>query len=159
MPQADNDSLTTNMPKPDFIENRNRYHVFADVTTRWNDNDDYGHVNNAVYNTWMDTAVTEYFRAYWPKLPNTSVIPVAAETKMIFHRAITHPEQIQTGFRVEQIGRSSVRCGVGIFVREEVTAAAWGHMVHVWVDRQTNKAVEIPDDVRNGLHLALTPDT
>lgn len=147
--------LDRTMSKPKHIETRADYRVFSELTTRWKDNDVYGHVNNAEYNSWMDTAVTQFFRRHWSELPNTPIIPVAGETRLSFHRPISHPADVQTGFRVEHIGNSSVRCGVGVFVKGEDAAAAWGHMIHVWVDRETNQAVPIPDIVRSGLQTAL----
>ncbi|MCP4507457.1 MAG: acyl-CoA thioesterase [Fuerstiella sp.] len=143
------------MPKPQLIETRERYSVFSTVTTRWKDNDVYGHVNNAVYNAWMDTAVTEFFRKHEPQLPDTPLIPVGVETHLTFHRSISHPDEVETGFRVVQIGGRSVRCDVGIFSRGVTEAAAWGYMIHVWVDRETNQAVPIPDRIRQGLESAL----
>ena len=143
------------MPKPETIETRDRYGVFSRVTTRWKDNDVYGHINNAVYNVWMDTAVTEFFREHWPGFPDTSIAPFAAETLVTFYRSMSHPADVETGFRVDRIGRSSVQCGVGIFLCGEDTAYAWGHMTHVWVDQESNEAVPIPDEVRRGLESAL----
>ena len=144
------------MPKPQRIESRDRYYLFATVTTRWKDNDVYGHVNNTVYNSWMDTAVTEYFRQLCPEFPEAPLVPVAAETHFTFRVSISHPHDVETGFRVERIGNSSVRCGVGIFSRGENDAVAWGHMVHVWVDTLSNRSVPIPEDIRRGLELAMT---
>ena len=143
------------MPKPQLIETRERYSIFSVVTTRWKDNDAFGHVNNAVYNAWMDTAVTQFFRAHEPGLPETPLIPVGVESHLTFHRSISHPDEVETGFRVERISNRSVRCGVGIFSRGEIEAAAWGHMIHVWVARETNLAVAIPDKIRVGLESAL----
>lgn len=143
------------MPKSKQIETRERYRIFANLTTRWKDNDVYGHINNAVYNAWMDTAVTDFFRTHWPEISKTPIIPVAAETLFTFHQSIVHPANVETGLRVDRLGKSSVCCGVGIFVHGQPEAAAWGHMVHVWVDRETNKPVPIPDVVRRGLELAV----
>ncbi|MCP4171775.1 MAG: acyl-CoA thioesterase [Fuerstiella sp.] len=143
------------MPKPQLIETRERYSIFSMVTTRWKDNDVYGHVNNAVYNAWMDTAVTEFFREHHPGFPDTRLIPVGAETHLTFHRSISHPAEVETGVRVENIGSRSAKCGVGIFTRDQPEAAAWGHMIHVWVDRNTNQAVSIPEYVRRALESAL----
>ena len=140
---------------PRETETRTNYRIFADVSTRWKDNDVYGHINNAVYNAWMDTAVTDCFRTYWPEIPETSIIPVAAETFVTFHKSIVHPSNVETGLRVDRIGSSSVRCGVGIFLRGEGEARAWGHMVHVWVDKQSNRPIPIPDAVRDGLRAVL----
>ncbi len=143
------------MPKPQHIETRDRYLVFSAVTTRWKDNDVHGHVNNAVYNAWMDTAVTQFFREHRPGLLDTHSIPVAVETFFTFHRSVAHPADLETGFRVERIGNSSVRCGVGVFIHGESQAAAWGHMIHVWVEKESDRAVPIPDEVRRGLESAL----
>ncbi|MDG1894956.1 MAG: thioesterase family protein [Fuerstiella sp.] len=147
------------MSKPQLIETRQRYSIFSMVTTRWKDNDVYGHVNNAVYNAWMDTAVTQFFREHHSGFPDSPLIPVGAETHLTFHRSISHPDEVETAFRVERIGSSSVKCGVGIFSRGETEAAAWGHMIHVWVNRETNQAVPIPDAMRQALESALMLDT
>ena len=127
------------------------YCRFSVVTTRWMDNDVFGHINNAVYNAWMDTAVTECFRAYCPGIPDSASIPVVAETLITFYRSIIHPAEVETGVRVDRIGNSSVCCGAGIFIQGEQEAAAWGHMIHVWVDRESNKPVPIPAEIRSGL--------
>ena len=103
----------------------------------------------------MDTAVTQFFREHHPGFPDTPLIPVGAETHLTFHRSISHPDEVETGFRVERVGNRSVTCGVGIFSRGETEAAAWGHMIHVWVDRETNQAVPIPDEIRQALKSAL----
>lgn len=145
------------MPKPQLIETRPRFVVFNRITTRWKDNDVFGHVNNAVYNSWMDTAVTDFFRHLNSGFPTSDRIPVCAETRLTFHRSICHPADVETGLRVEHIGTSSVRCGVGIFVRGNDDAQAWGHMIHVWVHRQSTTAVPIPEHIRDGLQEVLRP--
>jgi acyl-CoA thioester hydrolase len=147
------------MPNLPQNVSRDNYRVFADVTTRWKDNDVYGHINNAVYNAWMDTAVTEFFRQYWPEMPNTPIIPVAVETLFTFGRSIAHPADVETAFRVERIGNSSVQCGVGVFLKGDDEPAGWGHMTHVWVDRETNQSVPIPAEVRRGLESVLVAES
>ncbi len=139
------------MAKPKIVETRQRYRIFASVSTRWRDNDIYGHINNAVYNSWMDTAVTNRFHEFQPDFPHSRIIAIAAETHLVFRRSLTHPVEAETGFRVSRLGNSSLTCEVGIFLSGEEEAAAWGHMVHVWVDRSTNKPVPIPNPVRKGL--------
>ncbi len=143
------------MPQDREIETRKRYTVFADVTTRWNDNDVYGHINNAIYNEWMDTAITNQFRKHLTGYPNTPIIPVAAETYLTFRKSIAHPADVETGFRVKRLGNRSVVCEIGIFAKGASEASAWGHMIHVWVDRETNQSVPIPDSVREGLSASI----
>ena len=142
------------MPRPELIETRERFVVFGTQATRWKDNDAWGHVNNAVYNSWIDTAITNHLWSVFPEFGSSQVIPVAAETKVTFHAPICHPAQIVTGFRVEHLGNSSMRCCVGVFEGTQTTASAWGHMVHVWIDRQTNQSVQIPGAIREELRKA-----
>lgn len=132
-------------------ETRDGYKRFAEVTTRLKDNDERGHIHNAVFMSWIDTAVTNQFRVHLPEFPLGSLIAVAVETRVVYNCSISHPAEVETGFRVNRIGNSSVNCGVGIFLRGADEAAAWGHMIHVWVDRESNKPVAIPAPVREGL--------
>ena len=136
------------MAKPSVIERRSGYRVFFPATTRWKDNDVYRHINNAVYNEWMDTAITSMFLQTWLDLNDAPIIPVAVETRMTFRRPIVHPAQVETGWRVDQIGNRSVQCGVGVFLAGEDEACAWGHMIHVFVEQASNQSVPIPDPVR-----------
>jgi acyl-CoA thioester hydrolase len=140
------------MPKPEQAETRSRYQVFQPITTRWSDNDIYGHINNAVYHLFIDTTVTRYFMRHGLADVRTApIIAVAAETGCTFRRPLTHPVEIEAGLRVDRIGTSSVRSGVGIFRKGEDEAAAWGHIVHVFVDRTSNRAVPIPPHIRHAL--------
>jgi acyl-CoA thioester hydrolase len=133
-------------------ENRQSYKVFVPLSTRWQDNDIFGHVNNVVYYSYIDTAVTNYYTEQAQQdLTASLVIPIAAETKCTFKRSIKHPVQIEAGLRADRIGNTSVQVGVGIFVRGEANACAWGYMVHVFVDRVTNRPVPIPSAVRAAL--------
>ena len=54
-----------NDPKPakPQPEPRSSYRAFRTISTRWMDNDAYGHVNNVVYYSWFDTVVNEYLIA------------------------------------------------------------------------------------------------
>jgi acyl-CoA thioester hydrolase len=63
---------------------------------------------------------------------------------------------LEAGLRVEHLGRSSVRYGIGLFARGEAPAAAEGWFVHVFVDRETRKSTPIPERLRAALE-ALTP--
>ena len=143
------------MPRPDLIETRDRYRVFTPVTTRWRDNDVFAHVNNGVYSSWIDTAVTAYFLSHWLRPADSPIIPIAVETKCTFRKPISHPAAVETGLRVEHIGTSSIRSGVGVFAGAEADASAWGHMVHVLVNRATNRPVPIPADIRASLEAIL----
>jgi acyl-CoA thioester hydrolase len=52
------------------------------------------------------------------------------------------------GLRVARLGNTSVRYEVGLFRGDAQDAAAQGHFVHVYVDRETRRPVPLPDALR-----------
>lgn len=131
---------------------RSEYAVFATISTRWSDNDIYGHVNNAVYYLWFDTAVNEYLiRAGALDIHSGEVIGLVVETGCAYFAPAAFPDTIFAGVRVDHIGTSSVRYAVGLFRNDDVEAAAAGHFTHVYVDRTTRRPVALPDRLRTTL--------
>jgi acyl-CoA thioester hydrolase len=122
------------------------------LPTRWMDNDIYGHVNNALYYAFFDTAINQYLIAEGGLDINGSrVIGLAAETHCQFMQALAFPEVVEVGLRVGKLGNSSVRYELAIFKESETQAAATGYFVHVFVDRETRRAVPIPPKIRTAL--------
>lgn len=125
---------------------------FADITTRWIDNDAYGHINNVVYYEFFDTVVNGYLLAQGVlDIADGPVIGLVVETKCNYFRSIAFPDQIRAGLRVAKLGTSSVTYDVGIFRNDEDTASAQGHFVHVYVDRASNKPVPLPTALKQAL--------
>ena len=126
-------------------------HLLA-IPTRWIDNDVYGHVNNATYYAFFDTAINEYLIAAGGlDIHAGRVVGFAAETHCQFLRPIAFPETVEVGLRVARLGSSSVRYELAIFKRGEELAAAVGHFVHVFVDRDAGRSVAIPARIRTAL--------
>lgn len=125
------------------------YRWFHEITTRWMDNDVFQHVNNVVYFSWFDTAVT-----YWEmttgvvNLLEGPVHCVVAEVQCRYHSSVSWPDRVSVGVRVARIGGSSVRYELGVFRNEEDLAAAEGHFIHVFVERGKQKPAPIPDESR-----------
>ena len=119
------------------------------ITTRWMDNDVYGHVNNVVYYSFFDTVVNATLIDQKLLDPATSlVIGLVVETSCRYSAPLGFPEDVDAGLRVARIGTSSVRYEVGLFRAGDALAAAEGHFVHVYVDRQTRRSVSLPPDLR-----------
>ncbi len=130
-------------------DTRTCYVHFSRITTRWNDNDVYGHVNNVVYYSYFDTVVNKFLidgRSL--DLQQSSIVGLVVETQCQYFRPITFPDTVDAGIRVAKLGTSSVRYEIGLFRNDDQSAAARGHFVHVYVDRVTNKPVPIPDGTR-----------
>ncbi|WP_250499707.1 thioesterase family protein [Caballeronia sp. GAWG1-5s-s] len=132
------------MTKP-VPSTRADYPHFLAISTRWSDNDVYGHVNNVVYYSYFDTVVNEYLLRHGVlDFTAGETIGLVVETRCNYFAPLTFPQRIDAGLRVERLGTSSVRYEVGIFAEGSDEAAAQGHFVHVYVDRVTRKPVLLP---------------
>ena len=126
-------------------EGREAYKAFRPITTRWMDNDVYGHVNNVVYYSWFDTAVNATLIEQGVlDIHGGHTIGLVIETQCNYFAPLAFPQTIEAGLRVAHLGSSSVRYEVGLFAQGEPLTAAKGHFVHVYVDRQTRRPVALP---------------
>ena len=131
---------------------RAEYRHFLVIPTRWMDNDIYGHVNNVTYYSYFDTVINRYLiDAGGLDIHDGAVIGVTAETQCRFRRPFSYPEPVEAGLRVAHLGRSSARYEVGLFGTADPEARAEGYFVHVFVDRATNRPVQIPAPIRAAL--------
>ena len=139
-------------------ERRSDYPHFLTITTRWMDNDLYGHINNVVYYSFFDTVINEYLiRKGELDIQQGPVIGLAVETMCRFHRPLAYPEPVEAGLRVGRLGRSSVRYEIGLFSPGRAEPAATGHFVHVFVARAARQPAAIPATIRAALALLLPP--
>ena len=141
--------------------------------TRFNDNDIFGHINNATYYNYMDDAVNMQLmdRGIGRKYPR-----FLAENGIQFYKPIAFPSTVRVGLRVVKLGSSSVTYDIGFFdngstnhdaAAEEnnanrddaaTTLAARGKYVHVYIDEATGRPKPIPDKVRRVLELLIVED-
>lgn len=136
---------------------RGHYRAFLTLTTRWADNDAYGHLNNVVYYEFFDTAVNQLLiEAGVLDIASSPVIGLVVETHCNYFSSLKYPQKVEAGVRVAQLGNSSVRYEIGLFAEGGETAAAQGHFVHVYVDRATQKSVAIPGATRAVLEGLIT---
>ena len=118
------------------------------IATRWIDNDVYGHVNNVVYYSYFDTVINRWLiEEAGLDIQKGAVVGLCVESKCRFLRTLAFPADVDAGLRIEKLGSSSVRWGVGIFRRGSEELCAIGYFVHVFVDRDM-KPVNIPADMR-----------
>ena len=126
-------------PKPQPLP-RDSYAAFRAITTRWMDNDIYGHVNNVVYYSWFDTAVNGMLiDAGVLDIHQGEVIGLVVQTQCQYFEPLAFPQTIDAGVRVAHLGTSSVRYEVGLFAQGEPLTAARGHFVHVYVNKASRR--------------------
>jgi acyl-CoA thioester hydrolase len=128
------------------------YPFVTAITTRWMDNDVYGHVNNVTYYSYFDTAANLYLiQEGGLDIATGPVIGLVVESRCQYHAPVAYPAALRAGVRVDKLGNRSVTYGIGIFGEASPEAVAHGFFVHVFVDRVTRTAVAIPPPLRAAL--------
>ena len=131
---------------------RDDYRVFYPVTTRWMDNDIYGHVNNVTYYAYFDSAVNRYLiEEGGLDIHAAPVVGFVVNSSCDYRAPVAYPDALEAGIRVERLGTSSVTYAVAIFKSGETEACAAGSFTHVFVERPGNRSVPIPEDIRRAL--------
>lgn len=129
---------------------RDDFTFWYDMATRWNDNDQLGHVNNVVYYSYFEACVVNFVQVEcdndWMTSP---CIPYAAETSCRFIRPVAFPSHLNVGLTITHIGRSSVKYSLALFAEGEDEASATSEWVHVWVDRKEERPIAIPEAAMN----------
>ncbi len=139
--------MTMPAPRPSAADYR---HVHA-ITTRWMDNDVYGHVNNVTYYSYFDTAANAFLIAAGLDIHAGPVIGLVVESACHYHAPVAYPARLSAGLRVDKLGQRAVTYGLAIFVEGAPAAVAHGHLVHVFVDRITRAPAPIPPPLRDAL--------
>lgn len=128
---------------------RSAFPHFLALPTRWMDNDSYGHVNNVNYYSFFDTAVNQFLIGRGVlDIHSDNIVGFVVETSCAYFSSISFPDLIHVGVRVARLGNSSVRYELALYRNDDPLPSAAGHFVHVYVDRRSNKSVQIPEKVR-----------
>lgn len=139
-----------NEKKP--IGRRADYFYFQPISTRWSDNDIYGHVNNVTYYSYFDSVANHFLISEGGlDIHEGSIIGLVVSSGCAYHAALTYPDRLEGALRVNRLGNSSVEYGLAIFREGEETAAAEGYFTHVFVDRKTRRPTAIPEVLRQAL--------
>jgi acyl-CoA thioester hydrolase len=124
---------------------RSDYRFFLPYRTRWSDNDQYGHLNNSIYNFLIDSIVNSYLIQHCGLRPTDEASPhigLVVSSHCSYFESLAFPEVIELGLRVNKLGNSSVVYEVGFFRQEEDRVCAVGGFVHVFVDRVGRRPVK-----------------
>lgn len=123
-----------------------------DLQVRLADDDHFGHVNNARYYEYFDSAINGHLtERIGVRVKDLPALGVVVSSSCRFRQELHFPDRLRVGIRVARLGTSSVvyrpvLCRVGS--DGELTVAATGEFVHVYVDPRTRRPVPIPDQVR-----------
>ncbi len=138
------------------LPTRADYRWSMPITTRWMDNDIYGHVNNVHYYSYFDTVANTYLiNEAGLDIHGGDIIGYIVNSQCDYKKAIAFPEKIDGAFRVNRLGNSSVEYGIAIFKEGDDEACAFGTFTHVFVDRENERPVAIPEKMRTALESML----
>lgn len=128
------------------------------MTTRWSDNDAYGHMNNVVHYALFDTAVNLWLRERAGLLvPGGPVIGLVAETGCRYFAEAGYPDPVEVGLGTARVGRSSITYRLALF-GPDAPAVAVCRYVHVYVDAATRRPVPLPAPLRAAAEAVLIGD-
>ncbi|WP_290515134.1 thioesterase family protein [Aeromicrobium sp.] len=129
---------------------RTDFPVVRTITTRWSDEDVYGHVNNVVYLSYVDTAVNGYLiDATGSDTRRLDAVGLVAESRCEYLRELRFPADVEVGLSVTRLGTSSIVYRIGLFQGDSDEPAALVHYVHVYVDAKTRRSTPVPDVIRH----------
>jgi acyl-CoA thioester hydrolase len=144
------------MAKPSAPQRR-AYSWYTPITTRWSDNDIYGHVNNVVYYSYFDSIANRYLIEIGGlDIHAGGIVGLVVNSSCDYHAPVAYPQALEGGLRVDRLGNSSVQYGIAVFAQGSDEAVANGTFTHVFVDRASNRPQAIPPRLREAL-AALAP--
>jgi acyl-CoA thioester hydrolase len=124
----------------------------SEMTTRWRDNDVYGHMNNVVYYEYFDTVVNQWLLERGGlEIPHGPVVGLVVRTECDYAASLGFPDRVTAGLRAERVGRTSVTFAIGLFRNDEDVAAASGRFTHVYVDAETRRPTPLPEGLKQAL--------
>lgn len=131
---------------------RTRYPHWVRIPTRWSDNDQFGHVNNAVHYSVMDTTINDWLKAHgFDVAEGGETINLIPETGCRYLAEIAYPDDFEVGLRALSVGRTSVRWECALVRASDGRLVALATSAHVFVDAATRRPTAVPASLRPAL--------
>ena len=133
-----------------------RWPVSLDIPVAWSDMDALGHVNNAMYLRWFESARLHYLEraGLLTEAVPTGVGPILARQSIDYARPVTYPDTVRVELTVTRFGTTSFTMAFRIHSTKLGVVAASGEGVGVLIDYRAGTTVPL-DDAFRGAILAL----
>lgn len=118
---------------------------------RWGDMDSMGHVNNAVYFRYSESARIAFLDQLFGDDPAfmAKFGPILANISCDYHDQLHYPAPLRVGVAIERVGTSSLTLRCPVFREGEELAVADTVAVIVWFDYTAQTTVPIPQSLRD----------
>ena len=131
--------------KNQISHNLSDFPFHYELQTRWKDLDAFGHVNNAVFLSYIEDARITFFKRWNLCDENRSIIMASA--KIDYLRQIDHPSHLIVGERISRIGRKSFDIESAVFIKDEVDVVATSMVTCVCYYYEQNKSVSVYKEI------------
>ena len=128
------------------VQSITEYPQHYEFKTSWKDIDSFGHVNNAVFLTYIEDARIMYFKRWNVTEKKRSLI--VASIKIDYLRQIEHPSNLIVGQKIARIGNSSFDIQSAIFLNNDPKPAANSVVSCVCFDYKQSKSVPVFDEIK-----------
>jgi len=133
------------------LQDRSVYRAWTSHTIRYNDLDPLGHVNNAVYSTFVEAGRTALLQPLFKEHAHLNLDTVLVRTVLDFHKELRYPGEVDIGTGVQRIGNTSVVFINGIFQKGTDVCHASGEAYLVFFDLIERKSTRPPQVFRDVL--------
>lgn len=125
------------------------FRIWISFDVRWGDMDAYGHVNNAAYFTYCESARIRYFEELGLEGLTSGKRhgPAVVTATCNFYRQVHYPAALEVGVRATKIGRTSFHLDYAI-LRGGDELVADGSSVVVWVDYERGESIPLPERLK-----------
>lgn len=139
---------------------RAQFPYWTRIEVRWGDMDAMGHVNNAVYFKYCESARIELLRRLGIKgrAEGSTHGPTLVHAACDFKREVKYPATLEVGVAIESVTQRSFRMQYAMFLDQTDTLIAVATSVNAWLDYHAGHAIKIPDELRAALQQYQKPE-
>ncbi len=138
---------TNEIRRPEILAD---YPGIVELPVQWGEQDPYGHVNNAMFFRWFESA-----RAVYADLIEMDILssdakigPILASTGCNYRRQVKYPDRVIVGCRVSKMKASSMTMKYLVYSTLQQLVVADGESVVVTFDYENQRPIRIPDAMR-----------
>lgn len=123
-----------------------QYPIVHEQTVAWGDMDAYGHVNNAMYYRYIESARLAYLEILG--LSNEPIFTVVSSNQCRYLKPVVYPDHLKVAARIEEVRNSAVRMQYVLWSEQQQSIVATSEAVIVCVDKKTMQKTQIPEHIR-----------
>ncbi|MAO85360.1 MAG: hypothetical protein CMF87_00355 [Candidatus Marinimicrobia bacterium] len=125
-------------------KNLTNFPFHVNIQTRWRDLDAFGHVNNAVFATYIETARGTLFKRWSLPFDGTGKSLIVASMTINYLKQLKHPSNIIVGLKINKVGNTSFNIESYIFNEKDIqNPIATSNVVIVCFDFDNQKPVPV----------------